>query len=217
MRKPAIQADIFPSEKYIPVTNPLRMERTEALKPYERNARTHTDAQVRQIARSIEAFGFVNPIIVDKRLGIAAGHGRLLAARLLGLEVVPVVMHADMTAAQRRAYILADNRLALAAGWDEDLLALELGALRDDGLDLSILGFGADEIGRLLAADLDDAPPGLPAGPVEAAAFRTVRMHFLDQAAVDLFAATVGLDLEAGQSLVWWPEGGDVYDRPSVV
>lgn len=122
----------------------------EALIPYARNARTHSDAQVAQIAASIVEFGWTNPILVDGTSGVIAGHGRLLAARQLGLATVPIIELAHLTLAQKRAYILADNRLAENAGWDEELLALELAELRDADFDLDLIGFSEDELDELL-------------------------------------------------------------------
>src|SRR5690349_7473477 len=104
--------------------------------PYARNARTHSDEQVAQIVASIREFGFTNPILVDGENGIIAGHGRLLAARKLGMTSVPVIELAGMSEAQKRAYIIADNKLSLNAGWDEDLLGLELADLGSLGFDL---------------------------------------------------------------------------------
>ena len=120
-----------------------------ALIPYARNARTHSEEQVAQIAASIREFGFTNPILTDGDNGIIAGHGRLLAARKLGMTTVPVIELAGMSEAQKRAYILADNKLAENAGWDRELLGLELGDLASLGFDLSLTGFGEDEIARL--------------------------------------------------------------------
>jgi DNA modification methylase len=143
----------------------------EALIPYARNARTHSDSQVAQIAASIREFGWTNPILVDGERGIIAGHGRLLAARKLGMAEVPVIELGHLTPAQRRAYVLADNKLALNAGWDEELLGLELAELRDLGFDLSLTGFDTDEIGKLLLdatdglTDPDDVPE-TPTTPV---------------------------------------------------
>ena len=123
--------------------------------PYARNARTHSDAQVAQLAASIREFGFCNPILIDGQSGIIAGHGRLLAARQLGMDTVPCVRLGHLSDTQRRAYILADNRLALSAGWDEAMLALELSALRIEAFDLDLTGFDPGEIGDLLdGADL---------------------------------------------------------------
>ena len=125
----------------------------DRLIPYARNARTHSKEQILQLRSSLREFGFVNPIIVDKDLNIIAGHGRVLAAKAEGLLEVPCVFAEHLTDAQKRAYILADNRLALNAGWDEELLALEFGELKDHGFDLELTGFGLDEIEKLFAAD----------------------------------------------------------------
>src|ERR1700676_4739810 len=120
----------------------------EKLIPYARNPRTHSDAQVAQIAASIAEFGFNNPILVDTKDGIIAGHGRLLAARKLQLTEVPVIVLDHLTEAQKRAYILADNQLALNAGWDDTLLAAELAALRQENFDVSLIGFEDAELAR---------------------------------------------------------------------
>lgn len=142
----------------------------EALVPHARNARTHSDGQVALIAGSIREYGFTNPVLVDGEMGIIAGHGRVMAARKLGLATVPVIELAHLTEAQKRAYVLADNRLAEEAGWDRELLALELGDLRDMGVDLAALGFDAGEIDALFrAAETDpreDLVPEAPAAPV---------------------------------------------------
>lgn len=131
------------------------------LKPYANNPRTHTKKQIRQIARSIETFGWTNPVLVDAEGGVIAGHGRLAAAKLLGLEAVPTIRLADMTEAQKRAYVIADNRLAELAGWDDETLALELKGLSEIDLDFAIetLGFETAEIDlRIASLDGDDAP-----------------------------------------------------------
>jgi DNA modification methylase len=136
--------------------------------PYARNPRTHSDAQLAQIAASIREFGWTNPVLVDGASGIIAGHGRVLAARKLGLERVPVIELAHMSEAQKRAYVLADNQLALNAGWDEELLRLELADLSEVGFDLGLIGFGEGELERLLAGESrtglieDDEAPALP-------------------------------------------------------
>jgi ParB-like chromosome segregation protein Spo0J len=133
------------------------------LKPYNRNARTHSPEQVAQIAASIQEFGFTNPILVASDDGILAGHGRLQAARELAMATVPVVVLDHLTPAQRRAYVLADNKLALNAGWDDAVLVGELQALQADEFDLSLLGWSDDELAELLPDD--DAPlPGAGAG-----------------------------------------------------
>ncbi|GGJ45348.1 site-specific DNA-methyltransferase [Neoroseomonas lacus] len=156
------------AEAHVPA---YKRVRTAVLIPYARNARTHSDAQVAQIAASIREFGFTNPVLTDGENGVIAGHGRVLAARKLGLAEVPVIELAHLTPAQRRAYVLADNKLALNAGWDADLLRLELAELQDLGFDLGLTGFNADEIAGFLAdpttglTDPDDIPP-LPEVPV---------------------------------------------------
>ena len=113
------------------------------LRPYDHNARTHSKKQIRQIADSIERFGFTNPILVTDDAGVIAGHGRLEAARLLGMRQVPTVKLSHLSEAERRAYVLADNKLALNAGWDREILAIELQALVDLEFDVEITGFFA--------------------------------------------------------------------------
>jgi DNA modification methylase len=141
----------------------------DRLIPYANNARTHSEQQVAQIAASICEFGFTNPILVDGDNGIVAGHGRLLAARKLGLATVPVIELRGLSPAQRRAYVLADNRLALNAGWDEALLAVEIADLKNLGFDIDLIGFPQVELARLLGLDAcgltdpDEIPPTPPA------------------------------------------------------
>jgi ParB-like chromosome segregation protein Spo0J len=122
---------------------------TEFLVPYARNSRTHSAQQVDKIAASIREFGFLNPIIVDGENGIIAGHGRVMAAQKLGLESLPVIEASHLTEAQRRAYVIADNRLALDAGWDNDMLKIELQDLDAEGFDLSLTGFELGELTSL--------------------------------------------------------------------
>jgi DNA modification methylase len=147
---------------------------TARLVPYARNARTHTEAQVAQIAASIAEFGFTNPILAGGDGVIVAGHGRLAAAQKLGLTTVPVVVLDHLTPTQRRALVIADNRIAENAGWDEAMLQVELAALKDDDFDLTLTGFDADALADLMAGDEitnegqtdDDAAPDVPAMPV---------------------------------------------------
>jgi len=125
----------------------------DRLIPYARNARTHSDEQVAQIAASIVEFGFCNPILVGSDGVIIAGHARVIAARKLGLSEVPVIVLDHLSQAQRRALVIADNKLALNAGWDEELLGEELAALRDDNFDLDVIGFSDEELADLFQAD----------------------------------------------------------------
>ena len=143
----------------------------EKLIPYVNNSRTHSDAQVAQIAASIKEFGWTNPILVDGENGIIAGHGRLLAARKLGKKDVPVIELSHMTESQKRAYVIADNQLAMNAGWDTALLSLELADLKEQGFELDILGFDAKELDKLLEPEQvegltdEDAVPDVPEEP----------------------------------------------------
>jgi ParB-like chromosome segregation protein Spo0J len=125
--------------------------------PYVKNSRTHSDEQVAQIAASIKEFGWTNPILIDGDNGIIAGHGRLMAARKLGYELVPTIELSNLTDTQKKAYIIADNKLALNAGWDDEMLKIEIADLLADGFTLSVLGFDADELQKLL--DVPDFEP----------------------------------------------------------
>jgi site-specific DNA-methyltransferase (adenine-specific) len=149
------------------VAKNIIQQRTDALLPYARNSRTHSDEQVAQIAASIREFGFTNPVLVDADNGIVAGHGRVMAAKQLGLAEVPTINVGWMTEGQRRAYVIADNQLALNAGWDESVLAQEVAWLQEQQFDTNLLGFNADFLDGLLAeeaatdvgmTDQDDAP-----------------------------------------------------------
>ena len=124
--------------------------------PYVKNSRTHSDEQVAQIAASIKEFGWTNPILIDGDNGIIAGHGRLLAARKLGHKEVPTIELKDLTETQKKAYIIADNRLALNAGWDNEMLTIELNDLLADGFALEVLGFDAEVLEQLLGGDEAD-------------------------------------------------------------
>ncbi|PJA57506.1 MAG: DNA methylase N-4 [Rhodocyclales bacterium CG_4_9_14_3_um_filter_68_10] len=147
---------------------------TAKLLPYARNARTHSDDQVAQIAASIAEFGFTNPILAGSDGIIVAGHGRLAAAHKLGLEVVPVVVLDHLSPTQRRALVIADNRIAENAGWDDAMLRIEIAALQDDDFDVSLTGFDADALAELMAGDEpdgegetdDDAVPELSETPI---------------------------------------------------
>jgi DNA modification methylase len=149
----------------------IKQAKIADLIPYAANSRTHSDEQVAQIAASIKEFGFNNPVLLDGDNGIIAGHGRVLAARQLGLTEVPTIELSHLTEAQRKAYIIADNKLALNAGWDMELLAVEMKGLGDEGFDLSLIGFSDDELANILVdkteglTDPDDVPE-LPDDPV---------------------------------------------------
>lgn len=137
---------------------------TEVLKPYENNPRQHSEAQLDRLVRSIKEFGFTNPILIDDDCNVIAGHGRLLAAELMGLAQVPTITLGHLTADQRRAYVIADNQLALNSTWDDDVLQAELQALGEAGYDLTLLGWGddlptfGDDIDLSALDDMDDDP-----------------------------------------------------------
>ena len=134
---------------------------TAALIPYARNSRTHSERQVSQIAASIREFGFTNPVLIDPDNGIIAGHGRVLAANALGMPEVPCIVLDHLSELQRRAYVIADNKLALNAGWDEETLAAELARLEEEGFNLGLTGFDPIELRGLMGAkDLLDPTDG---------------------------------------------------------
>jgi DNA modification methylase len=158
-----VQMKTFPKHKVVGI---------DGLIPYALNSRTHSDAQVAQIAASIKEFGFLNPIIIDGENGIIAGHGRVLAAQKLGMSELPVVEADHLTDAQRKAYVIADNRLALNAGWDNQVLTTELAALQELDFDLDLLGFDGKELAELLKPEVvegqtdEDEVPEAPEVPV---------------------------------------------------
>ena len=136
----------------------IQFTKVSDLIPYIKNSRTHDDAQIAQIASSIKEFGWTNPILVDGDNGIIAGHGRLMAARKLGMDEVPTIELTGMTDLQKKAYIIADNKLALNAGWDNELLGIELTELGDARFDLDLTGFSVDEISSLSLEGLAEMP-----------------------------------------------------------
>jgi ParB-like chromosome segregation protein Spo0J len=136
------------------------MRPVEALIPYARNARTHSDAQIAQLAASLREFGWTNPILVDGESGVIAGHGRLLAARKLGMKEVPVIELGHLTPTQKKAYIIADNKMALNAGWDFELLREDLNELDAENFDLELTGFDAKELEDVMTWAPDEKGKG---------------------------------------------------------
>ena len=157
----------------------------EKLTPYARNSRTHSDTQVAQIAASIREWGWTTPVLVDEDGGIIAGHGRVLAARQLGMADVPVVMATGWSDAKKRAYVIADNKLALNAGWDAEMLALELGELGELGFDLNLTGFSEAELGSFVVDET--TMPTLDSGDKQPFQQKTFTLH--DEQAEDVEAA----------------------------
>ena len=129
--------------------NKLELIPIDDLIPYARNSRTHSDEQIAQIAASIKEFGFTNPVLIDDDGGIIAGHGRCMAARKLKMDAVPCIRLTGLTEAQKKAYIIADNKLALNAGWDDEMLKIELEELDNLNFNLELLGFEIDELSEM--------------------------------------------------------------------
>jgi len=171
-RKPRSRSAAASSARECGIRYPGELELwpIDRLKPCDRNPRTHTPGQIKKLVRSLQEFGWTNPILVDRAGHIVAGHGRLIAAREIGLKRVPVIQLGHLTSAQRRAYLIADNRLALDAGWDEDLLADELRELAAIDFDLTLTGFDLDELEEQLGGGGTGQgagdPPVSPATPV---------------------------------------------------
>ena len=159
---PVPQESKSPPKKASWPADKVERRKVKDLVPYAKNARVHSEEQIEQIARAIEQWGWTVPCLVDEKGGLIAGHGRVLAAKQLGLDEVPVVVARGWSAAQKRAYVIADNKLTENGGWDDDLLKVEIGELQGEGFDLTLTGFSMDEIGGLLgetAADgIEDAP-----------------------------------------------------------
>lgn len=150
----------------------VKMRKVTELTPYANNSRTHSPQQVDQIAASINEWGWTMPVLVDEKGMLIAGHGRILAAQKLSIEEVPTMVAEGWTEAQKKAYVIADNKLAMNAGWDDALLAVELDALNEMDFDLSVIGFDADELATLLEPDVvsgltdEDDAPGVTDNPV---------------------------------------------------
>jgi hypothetical protein len=181
--------------------------------PYARNSRTHSEEQVAQIAGSIQEFGFTNPVLIDGENGIIAGHGRVMAASKLKLKEVPTICLGHLSAAQKKAYIIADNKLALNAGWDEELLGIELSDLREMDFDLSLTGFNGDEIEMFLdpPEKVDDVMDewkeaempeydGSPKGEGG-----TIIVHFPTVESRTKFASLLALKISDDAKFCWYP------------
>lgn len=169
--------------------------------PYVRNARTHSGDQIAQIAASITEFGFVNPVLIGADDVIIAGHGRVLAAEKLGLADVPVIVLSHLSESQRRALVIADNRIAENAGWDDAMLKAEIAALHEDAFDLDLLGFAEEELGRLLdGLDADVGGDGAESGnPSPDASIETQRTTLAERFGIPPFSV---LDARKG----WWQD-----------
>lgn len=180
------------------------------LKPFKRNPRIHSDSQVAQIAASIKQWGFTQPVLIDKRNMIIAGHGRVLAAKSLGLTEVPIVIVGDhWTEEQKAAYIIADNKLTENGVWDRELLKIEFEGLRIAGFDLALIGFAIPEIGEILGGVGDNPAEhwdGMPEFNQEAIAHRTILVHFNTDEDVAAFAALIGHKITEKTKFIWYPK-----------
>lgn len=184
----------------------------EKLIPYARNARTHSPEQVSQIAASIKEFGFINPVIIDGDKGIIAGHGRVMAARQLGLKTVPTIEAGHLTETQRRAYILADNKLALNAGWDYELLKIEVQDLQLADFNLDLTGFTQGELTSIFLERADGKTDayseweGMPDFADQEPCFRKIIVSFDTQGDVDKFCELIGQKVTDKTKSIWFPE-----------
>lgn len=197
--------------KLDPYKKPLqiRYRPIDQIRPATTNPRTHSDTQIAQLARSIQDYGWTNPILLDENNIVIAGHGRLLAAGSLGLVEVPCITLAGLSVAQTAALVIADNQLALNAGWNNELLRAELAALQALDFDLTGLGFSATELDQLMAPDIDPAGEwqGMPEFEQPAKkAFQSITVHMKDQAAVDSFARLIGQPVSNRTKFAWFPQ-----------
>ena len=188
----------------------------ETLTKYAQNSRLHDEAQVAQLVFSIQEFGFTNPILVDENDMIIAGHGRLAAAEILGMDIIPTIQLNGLTEEQKRAYVIADNKLALNASWDDRVLMFELQDLESLGVDLGITGFDDAEISKLFT-NMDDADhsdkthaedewKGMPEFNSDDPCYRKVTVNFDTQEAVDNFFALIGQEATEKTKSIWHPE-----------
>ncbi len=191
----------------------VKYTKTAELIPYVNNSRTHSEAQIKQVASSIKEFGFTNPIIIDEGNTILAGHGRLQAAQLLGLEQVPTQSVEGWSEAKKKAYIIADNKLALNAGWDVELLKLELDAIGSLDFDVELTGFNDGEILNLnLDVEIgemnaEDEWEGMPEfDQPDATSFRKVIVHFENPDDVAEFFSIIGQSDTGKTKSTWFPE-----------
>ena len=190
----------------------MKIEQIEVKKliPYINNARTHSDQQVGQIAASIREFGFNNPVIVDKNFTIIAGHGRVRAAQLLDMGKVPCIQVEHLTELQKKAYILAENKIALNAGWDNDLLTLELQGLQEEDFATDITGFNDAELGLLFSdgqgTDAKQEWTGMPEFISNDPCYRKVVVNFDTPDDVAEFFSLIGQSFTQKTKSVWYPE-----------
>lgn len=191
----------------------IKYEPISHLIPYVNNSRTHTDAQIKQIASSIQEFGFTNPVLIDDQDMIIAGHGRVLAADLLNIDKIPTIKLTELTEAQKKAYIIADNKLALNSQWDESLLKIELETLAELDFDYSTLGFDSGEISNIFLekeegeVDAHEEWSDMPEfNQPNAQSMRHVIVHFDTEEDVKEFFARIGVQDTGKTKSFWFPQ-----------
>lgn len=186
---------------------------TADLTPYESNSRTHSEFQIQQITASIKEFGFTNPILVDELGGIIAGHGRLNAAQILGLDKVPTIILKDLSEAQKKAYVIADNKIALNSGWNEEILKKEMLALKISDFDIDSVGFTESELSGLFLEiqeginNADDEWTNMPEfDQPDATSYRHVIVHFENDDDIKEFFSIIGQTDTGKTKSTWFPE-----------
>jgi hypothetical protein len=192
----------------------LHYKKTTDLIPYINNSRTHSEEQILQIAASIKEFGFTNPVLLDSDNGIIAGHGRAQAALKLNLDKIPCIILEGLTEAQKKAYVIADNKLALNAGWNEEVLIAELNHLKEIDFNIDLAGFNDKELFNLFTLNLGEPTnnnayeewQGMPEYEnKDISAFKTILVHMNDQKAVDDFASLIDQKITEKTKMVWYP------------
>lgn len=193
------------------ISTKLKIEQRKIgeLKRYERNARKHSEQQIEQLTKSMQEFGWTMPILISSDNTVIAGHGRLAAATRLGLKTVPCITADHLTEKQCKAYVIADNQLALNSSWDSLLLAEEISELRLESFDMDLIGFNDAQLAQLFP-DADEANAqtewrAMPEFKNNPIAYRSIIIHFKDQAAVDSFAAAIGQELLPTTKFTWHP------------
>lgn len=181
------------------------------IKPYEKNSRVHNDSHIKQVCKSIEEFGFVNPILVDKRFTIIAGHGRYMAAKKLGFEKVPCIKINHFSEEQRKAYVIADNKLSLNSSWNTEMLLQEMSDLKDMGFDLDITGFSSIELMPVLEDNVVDNPMAewddMPEYEQDnLMPHRTIYVHFRNEEDVHAFFKIMHQSFTPQTKTIWHPK-----------
>jgi len=188
----------------------IAYQAVDSLVPFAKNARTHTAAQIEMVARSIDEYGWTNPVLIDEDRGIIAGHARVLAAKMLGLEKIPTIQLGHMSEKQKRAYVIADNQLALKAGWDNEVLGAELADLSSSGFDMMLTGFTNADLNLVGFGGENDPSSeytGMPQyNQEDKTAFRSVVVHFRTQEDVDAFSKLVNQTITEKTKYLWCPE-----------